>query len=511
MSKPVRYVGALAALALAAACGSTVPSASRTGLTPEGALGVTTPGGAGPDLGGSSGSATGGTSSGALVGGTTGAATTTGGPVTVAPDPGTTTGAFGGPRRAVKVGILLTKVGQADALGLSVGNTFSERQFDDAVIAGINKHGGLHGHKVVPVYAGTDTASTSWESDYSAACSTFTQDNRVDAVLGSSFAYFASFESCLAKAGVPHLSNTSNVADNAELGRFPLLRNLIVPTIDKRSIAKLQGAMTAGFLTPASKLGVITDSCPGTQRAWNDVVKPFLAQHRITVASTADEGCADGYNGSFSAAGAAVSNAILTFRSSGVDRITFVTVSESGTMIAMSAGATSQRYYPGWILSSLAGTSLLASQAPADEMAPLPGRAALALRASERGAAPLLRLPQGRRHQARVRRGLLVLPKHLRGAVRLRGGDRHERRVPRGASGRAGAGRAGHQRAERLHAQRRLPVQPHPPQRRAAALPRGRLGGRVQLLQLPRSDLPDAVIGAKAQRMGLLAAGQRST
>jgi hypothetical protein len=330
---------------------------------------VPTPAGVSPVVdGATAGGTTGSASTGAALPGTSGSAATTGGATTGGTGVGST-GVVAGPARSVKVGILLTKVGQADALGLSVGNTFTERQFDDAVIAGLNKHGGLHGHKIVPVYAGTDTASTSWESDYSAACSTFTQDNRVDAVLGSSFAYFASFESCLAKAGVPHLSNTSNVADNTELGRFPLLRNLIVPTIDKRSIAKLQGAINAGFLSPSNKLGVITDTCPGTQRAWNEVVKPFLAQHRIPVAGTADEGCADGYNGSFSAAGAAVSNAILTFRSSGVDRITFITVSESGTMIAMSAGATSQRYYPGWILSSLAGTALLASQAPADEMA----------------------------------------------------------------------------------------------------------------------------------------------
>jgi ABC-type branched-subunit amino acid transport system substrate-binding protein len=270
--------------------------------------------------------------------------------------------------RPVKIGILLTKVGQADALGVSLGNTYSERQFDDAVISGLNRQGGVHGHRIVPVYAGTDTASTSWEADYSAACATFTQDDHVDAVLGSSFAYFASFERCLAKAGIPHLSNSSNVADNQELSSFPLFRALIVPTIDKRSLAKLQGAISTGFLTPSNKLGVITDSCPGTQRAWTTVIKPFLAQHRIPVAATADEGCADGYKGSFSGAGAAVSNAILTFRSNGVDRVTFITVSETGTMLAMSEGASSQSYHPGWILSSLAATSVLQGQAPADEL-----------------------------------------------------------------------------------------------------------------------------------------------
>jgi ABC-type branched-subunit amino acid transport system substrate-binding protein len=368
----LRYAGPVAVLVFAAACGSTVQGAAQGAVGDPGG-GLIAPGGSVPSTSLPGGTGTGaGPGGGDLTpgGGSTGATgTTTGGGAS-----GTTTGGTGPvslPGKAtgpVKIGILLTKVGQADALGVSLGNTYSERQFDDAIIEALNKQGGLHGHRIIPVYADTDTASTSWESDYSAACSRFTEDNHVNAVLGSSFAYFASFESCLAKAGIPHLSNTTNVADNKELGQFPLLRSLIVPTIDKRSLAKLQGAMNTGFLTPANKLGVITDSCPGTQRAWNEVVKPFLAQHRITVAGTADEGCADGYNGSFSAAGAAVSNAILTFRSRGVDRVTFITVSETGTMLAMSSGASSQKYYPGWILSSLVGTSILQGQAPADEM-----------------------------------------------------------------------------------------------------------------------------------------------
>ena len=366
MNRLIRTTTAVAGLGMLVACGSTVPVASQSaslGTTGD----LTVPTGTAPTgtpIGGSTGgtTTTGGTATTGAVATSTTGVTTTGGTGTGVSTP------VAGETRPIKVGILLTKVGQADALGVSLGNTYSERQFDDAVINGINKAGGLHGRRIVPVYADTDTASTSWESDYSAACSTFTEDNHVDVVLGSSFAYFASFEQCLAKAGIPHLSNSSNVADNGELGRFPLFRALIVPTIDKRSLAKLQGAISSGFLTPSNKLGVITDSCPGSQRAWQTVVEPFLAQHRIAVAGMADEGCADGYNGSFSGAGAAVSNAILTFRSRGVDRITFITVSETGTMLAMSAAASSQQYYPGWILSSLAGTALLQGQAPADQL-----------------------------------------------------------------------------------------------------------------------------------------------
>ena len=366
MRSPVRAV-AVAVLGLAAACGTTVPGAAGNG-SGIGAGDLSAPNGEASTAQGSGQDSAGtGPSAGTLGTGSSATGRSSVGSGASAP---TQAAAVPGARAAgpVKIGILLTKVGQADALGLSVGNTHSEREFDDAVINALNKQGGLHGRRIIPVYADTDTASSNWESDYQAACATFTQDHRVDAVLGSSFAYFVSFESCLAKAGIPHLTNSSNVADNVELARFPLLRALIVPTIDKRSVAKLQGAMNTGFLTSKNKLGVITDSCPGTQRAWNNVVKPFLARNHITVAKTADEGCADGYNGSFSSAGAAVSNALLSFRSAGVDRITFITVSESGTMLVMAQGASSQNYYPGWIVSSLVGTSILQDQAPAEQL-----------------------------------------------------------------------------------------------------------------------------------------------
>jgi ABC-type branched-subunit amino acid transport system substrate-binding protein len=362
-------------MALAAACGTTVPNA--TDRADLGSTGGLAPGAGGAAADGSSGSSTSPATGRDATGGTlssTGQGGATGGQGGAAQGPGSGAGsgatAVGGvsKSRPVKVGILLTTVGQASALGLSVGNTHSEREFDDAVIKAMNQHGGIQGHQIVPVYAETNTASSNWESDYQAACATFTQDDRVDAVLGSSFAYFASFEACLTKAGIPHLTNSSNVADNQELSRYPLLRALIVPTIDVRSIAKLQGAINTGFLTPHNKLGVITDSCPGSQRAWTDVVKPFLERNHITIAKTADEGCANGNNESFSSAGAAVSDALLSFRSAGVDRITFITVSESGTMLVMTQGASSQKYYPGWIVSSLVGTSILQGQAPAEQM-----------------------------------------------------------------------------------------------------------------------------------------------
>jgi hypothetical protein len=369
-----RLVVACAGLALSAACGTTVQT---TGVGPANTLegGLAAPTGGPAASGGGSGGPAGaiGTTGGA---GSVGSGTVSSGPGSgggeasgpaAIPRAGavSSTGSTTGP---IKVGILLTKVGNADAVGIKVGNTYSEQQFDDAVINALNKNGGLHGRHIIPVYASTNTASTDWSTDFQAACATFTQDHHVDVVLGSDFAYFRNFEDCLAKAGIPHLSNSSNVPDNQELRQFPLLRALIVPTIDKRSLAKLQGAINTGFLTPRNKLGVMTDSCPGTQRAWQDVIKPFLASHHIPVVATADEGCADGYNGSFSAAGAAVGNATLTFRSRGVDRITFITVSETGSMLVMAEDASSQHYYPGWILSSLAGTALLQGQAPSDEM-----------------------------------------------------------------------------------------------------------------------------------------------
>jgi hypothetical protein len=268
----------------------------------------------------------------------------------------------------ITVGFLTTATSNSSQYGASLGNTITETSADQALIDAINKQGGLDGRHLKVVFAHTDTGSTNWDNDFEAACQTFTQDHHVQVVLGYEFTYEPDFESCLAKAGIPHLNDGFNVPSNSELSQFPLFWSLDVPTIGERSIEKFQGAINTGFLTSKNKLGVVLDSCPGTLDAWKDEVLPYLSARHIDVATTFTAGCSTGDNASTTSAIGSLTSGLLKFRSAGVDRISFVSVSEAPVLYLASVAANAQGYRPGWIVSSLGQLAVIGSESPMPQM-----------------------------------------------------------------------------------------------------------------------------------------------
>ena len=367
-----RGVAGLLAVLLLTGCGSTVQARS-TVAGPGGGLdqglGAATGTGAGstpvtgtgeggaPSAGGTTGVGTGGGTSGGTSGSVTGATSGTGSSGTTGAAPAAS---------PIKVGIVLTGTSNADSFGVSLGNTVTEQSVDQAVVDGLNAHGGLGGRKIVPVYAKTDTGSSNWETDFSAACATFTQDNKVEAVLGYVFNYFASFESCLARKGIPHLNTGFNIPDNKELSAFPLHEALDVPTIGRRSLAKLEGGVADGILTPASKIGVLRDTCPGTGRSYDEVFLPAVKRLGLTVKKDIQITCGNG-NSDSGAAVQAVQSAVLQFASAGVDQVIFHAASEGPALLLFSLSAESQTYRPGYLVTSLANLEALRGYFPAEQ------------------------------------------------------------------------------------------------------------------------------------------------
>jgi hypothetical protein len=265
----------------------------------------------------------------------------------------------------VTVGFLTTATSNAGNYGATIGNTVSETGVDQALIDALNSHGGIDGRRIKVVFAHTDTGGSNWANEFQAACATFTQDHHVDVVLGYAFDYVASFESCLANKGIPHLSDSYNVP--GEVSKYPLYWSLSTPPIRQIQLAKFTGAIKTGFLTPKNKLGVILDDCPGNQETWQSAVLPFLRAHHITVAPTFSLGCGTGQNAGTVASVGQLTNILLRFRSEGVDRISFQTA-EGPVLLIGSIEAQSQGYRPGWIVSSLGGLALIGPQAPIPQM-----------------------------------------------------------------------------------------------------------------------------------------------
>jgi ABC-type branched-subunit amino acid transport system substrate-binding protein len=272
----------------------------------------------------------------------------------------------------IEIGFVSTATSNASAFGASLGNTLSDKAIMAALVAAYNGHGGVDGHHVNVVYADTDTGSASWSADFAAACATFTQDHHVQAVLGYVFGQVDALESCLAAKNIPHLSTTFSVPDDRTMAPYPLLVELATPEIQNRSIAKIDAGLAAGFLTPANKLGIVTDECPGTQSAWTNTTEPYIKAKGLHIASTFTIGCPDGSAEAASAASQGGS-LVLQFRSAGVDRVLMMATSEGPAVFLFSNIAESQNYHPIYIVSSLGNTAILGSQIPKDQAANVVG------------------------------------------------------------------------------------------------------------------------------------------
>jgi ABC-type branched-subunit amino acid transport system substrate-binding protein len=359
----------IAAVALTAACGSTVQVSgqAQVGSGQEQGLGGT----AGTSTG-TSGVTTTGSSTGvtAPTGTTTGAGTTSPGSTgSVAPTaPGGTTGAVTNPlpsrgsatHEPIEIGFVTTSVGNAATFGVSTGQSYTDKAMYDALVAEYNLAGGIAGHRIRPVYGNTDTASSNWANQFAAVCDTFTQDHKVKAVIGYVFVFLHNFESCLAKARIPHLSGGYQPGDVVDQRMYPTLVSTGHPTVDGSNLTALTGALATGLLTTKTKLGLLIDTCANGDRAFKNSTEPWLKAHSINyrvVSGACSNGASDVSGGA-----SAVSSAELQFASSGVDLV----FANGIPLLLFMSNAESQGYHPQY-LATLGGAALEAN-APSGQM-----------------------------------------------------------------------------------------------------------------------------------------------
>lgn len=362
----MRRAAAALLLVLATACGTTVPLSQQVSA-------------------GGSGTGTGGLDAGQSTGGlpvpgatsTTGGAGTSGGTSAVPGGGGSssTGGGSGGAapsgagpastRQPIKIGFVTTSVGNAQSLGVNAGQTYSDRAMYDALVQDYNSRGGLNGHRIVPVYGNTDTASADWSNQFAQVCATFTQDNKVQAVIGYIFVFLDSFENCLAKANVPHLYAGYQPGDVEDQRRYPTLVSTAHPTVDGANLVPLEGALASGLLTTKTKLGLLIDDCANGFRAFSRSTEPWLKARGINY-QVVKMSCAQG-SGDVGAAASAVSSAELAFASSGVDLV----YSSGVALLVFMSNAESQNYRPQYLTSI--GGAALEPNAPQEQMKNLHG------------------------------------------------------------------------------------------------------------------------------------------
>lgn len=359
-------VAAAGAVLFLAGCGSTVQGVGQqaNGTTGDGlaAPGATSTSGAG----GAAGVSTIGGGAGGLVPGTTGGMagqSTSSGAGATGGSSATGVGSAPGARNTgpIELGFIVTNVSNAGDFGVSSGQSFSDQQLYDALVAAMNKRGGINGRQIKPVYGVTDTASADWNSDFQAACAKFTQDHHVAAVVGYIFVFLDSFETCLAKAGVPHFYGGYQPGDVGLQRKYASLVGTSNPTTDVHYQVGLSGAIASGLLTPKSKLGVVVDTCGGDDTAFNRVGIPYLKAHHINFEVFTGE-CSTGARDDGKAV-SEVQSAELKFRADGIDTV-FV---EGVAALLFAENAESQHWTPTYLMTF--GGAAFEGNVPNDQLA----------------------------------------------------------------------------------------------------------------------------------------------
>jgi hypothetical protein len=344
-----RLLPALLLTAALAACGTTVPVTSTGRLATDG-LGTVVPGttqDGGLVPGGQQAVGTGGAVS---TPGTTGGSVTT--PGATGGAGGTTGGVVptGGPRSTapVKVGLLYLDGVDAFATtlgldGLSTGDTVAQAK---AIVAYLNKQGGLGGRKIDLKLGKVAAGDAQNEAAWAAACSSLTEDQRVEYVV--SYATLNETRiACYAKRGVPVLDDQSFLPDGLgqRYGGGFLAPGELAPG---RSATELVEALwRMGWLTKDSRIGSLTYDTPEGADVIDHYLKPALAKHGLSVLQDARV--------TNDASAANQSSTVIKFRGANIDRVIPLLASPLFLMQA----AESQGYRPQYAMTSAFGPGAL--------------------------------------------------------------------------------------------------------------------------------------------------------
>jgi hypothetical protein len=250
----------------------------------------------------------------------------------------------------------------AKGLGLNGLVGVDYRAASRAVLADINKHGGLFGRTVEPVFANFPPLPNQTGQ---AQCATWTQDHQVFAVVDTFYTADALY-GCLAKAKVPYGNGIiAPMADPVLKKYAPYAHKLHVTSTTRLEPTLLARLRARGFFqkwdslrgapgTAPVKAGLFCRSDDESQRAECAEMSSLLKKQGYDLASTYSvSGTSDQSSG-----------AVLKFKAAGVTHVFCATTD----LLFFMLNASNQSYYPRYAVTSLNAPFLLTSNAPPKEL-----------------------------------------------------------------------------------------------------------------------------------------------
>jgi ABC-type branched-subunit amino acid transport system substrate-binding protein len=361
---------------LAAACGSTVATTASTS-TANGLGGPAVASGAAPDGTGALPGTDNNTGTTALpageaptsLGTTTvaGTGSTTTGTSTVAgsrPVRDSLTGRPGVTPTTIKIGLELDGDAAATraAFGLPAAKGPTAQQGFKIMFDYINAHGGFGGRKAVMEVVETDVKEGTVEAQAQAACTKFTEDLKVFAVVASVARSTTMFD-CLAQhktIGMPYYPGLAFSAQSWDrLKDYLYAPNYLAV---QRGGIIVDSWVHLGLLTKTSAIGLISVDEPVRQQ-FAAQVRARLKDYGFTAKDEFKMSNVHSVS-DLSGTSAEMSNAVLKFRSEGIDRVLFANTGGGGPTFFMPA-AENQGYAPSYGISTYEFLRTLVQLAPA--------------------------------------------------------------------------------------------------------------------------------------------------
>jgi hypothetical protein len=248
------------------------------------------------------------------------------------------------------------------AAGVKGSSQGSNTRKATALVDYLNKNGGVAGRKLKLVVHKFETANS--ENRYQEACATFTQDQRVFAVLSYGQASSDVFRQCLSKSGVLLLGDNGTHFDTQILRQHPTLWPVGGFNIERKIPAYIDGLVAQGFFSPwdtsraaagktgTAKVGLLFFDVDFNKRH-NADLDAAMAPHkrkidtRFAIRNSGKPALQD------SDSQADIKAAVLRFASDGVTHVIF-NQEVAGDMFGLFAlNAGSQNYYPRYGVSSV--------------------------------------------------------------------------------------------------------------------------------------------------------------
>jgi hypothetical protein len=242
-------------------------------------------------------------------------------------------------------------------LNASIGDL---NAYQDALIAWVNKSGGLAGRRLTPVFFQADISAGNQRND-AARCATWAEDNRVYAAQAAVYQGGGAVP-CLAQRGVVSISTLEtapgSVDDFTRYSPYYYAPGVMETVSLARSY--VTGLHEARFFTPSSKVGLLYFDFPEYRVAKERGLKPALSRYGLKVASE----YAITYNGNASELGAisaAVQSAELRFATEGVREVLFLDAGGTLALLFMQS-AQNQGQSFGYGLNSTSDAAFLEGQ-----------------------------------------------------------------------------------------------------------------------------------------------------